>query len=409
MAQGKPNGARIFLLASIALVAAAGVANAAGTICGSSNFNDVLVYSGMAAIATGCIIVLCYMFGEFFQNARVITWAKTESVQVFASLAIALIILGLLGSFCDLKIGDVGTVFNTGTGASALSLPEIYKNYQDKPLYDSGIIYLQNLMGLTETNLMSLRYAVGAYEIRTTVTKMDCDKGCWSSFVGSNIGLYSGESVLLAVTNNLLSTATIAHLSAMFQYFTLLYINSGLFAIFLPMAIVIRSMPFMRQFGSALIAIFLSLYIMYPLMLVFDSVVASGITRAPIDLYRDQCPTSNPTCKCNPVGGSSELQAYCPGTDLLKTVGGPEGAACHRDDGSHCYYEQDMDLSFHEVLVGTFPPVPPFAEQARANALIFIIAVFLPAANFIVIAAMARGIGQLFGEDVDISRLGQMI
>jgi hypothetical protein len=58
-----------------------------------------------------------------------------------------------------------------------------------------------------------------------------------------------------------------------------------------------------------------------------------------------------------------------------------------------------------ELLVGA-----PTLEQALMfNALIFISAVFLPALNFIVIAALARDLSRFLGDEADISRLGQMI
>ena len=374
----KLSAFRVFLFALAALAGMIGLSFAASLVCNRSEFDDILSLSALAAVGTGSLIVLGYMFGEFFQNPKLLTWAKTEALQIGVSLVVVIAILGALTGFCSLAIGDTGRIFS--------ALPAIYSGFEDKPMYDAGVIYLQNLMSLTHTNMMSLRYSLGAYEIRTTYTKMDCDKGCWISFVGSNIAVHSGESLLLAVANNLLSTATISYLSSLLQYFTLQYINNGIFVAFLPIAIVMRSMPFMRQFGGALVAIFISLYIMYPVMLGFDSIIASGMAGGgTIDLYR--------------YGG-------CPGSDLLRAQGRPPAVNCHSDSD---YDEMNMDLSIPQVLTGSLPPTPPLDQQARASALIFLIAVFLPALNFIIIAAMARGVGQLLGEDVDISRLGQMV
>ncbi|MBI4399550.1 hypothetical protein HY570_02265, partial [Candidatus Micrarchaeota archaeon] len=97
--------------------------------------------------------------------------------------------------------------------------------------------------------------------------------------------------------------------------------------------IMMRSLPFLRGFGGALISISLGLFIFYPFMLVLDALLF-------LPLY------NNLTI-----------------TDPLLT---------------------------------------------RASAL-FIAAVFLPALNFVIISAFTRELSHLFGGDVDVSKLSQMI
>ena len=50
---------------------------AAGEICGEGGFDSVMSLAAVAAVGTGAVILLCYMFGEFFQNPRMLTCAKT--------------------------------------------------------------------------------------------------------------------------------------------------------------------------------------------------------------------------------------------------------------------------------------------------------------------------------------------
>ncbi|MCX6773139.1 MAG: hypothetical protein NTV88_05230 [Candidatus Micrarchaeota archaeon] len=384
MGFGIPN--RIALLLLTLLAAAPSLLNASGMVCNPATFNDTLSFSAMAAIGTIAIIAVCYMFGEFFQNARMLTWSKTEILQVFMSLIIVLVILQIMSSFCSFRIDEISSIFISSHP------PAIYANFGSETMYDAASIYLENLMAITSTNMQSLRYSLGAYEIRTTYTTYNCNMACFLSLVGSNEAPHSGESMQLALTNNLLSTATIAYLSAVFQYFTLQYIQSGVFILFLPIAIVIRSAPFMRQFGGALIAIFLSLYIMYPIMMIFNASIASGMAG---------------------TGTSPAIKIYhypgCPGENLFKQVGGSAGVDCKTTDGTYNYDEEDLSLSFGQLLTGSMPDPAPFTEQARSSALIFLVAVFLPAVDFLVIAAMARGISHMLGEEVDISRLGQMV
>ena len=370
-------GRRLIAFAALIVLVLPSIA-AAAPVCGSDKFDSVLSLCAIAALATAGVITLAYMFGEFFQNPRVITWAKTEVLQVFASLIIAAVAIELVSVFCTLQIGEVGKVFT--------ALPAVYVQHKDATMYDAAEIYLENLMAITHTNMQSIRFSLGAYEIRTTYTTMECDSACFLTMVGFNMGEYGGESLKLAVTNNLLGTATVAYLSAVFQYFTLQYIYNGLFLVFLPISIALRAAPFMRQFAGALVAIFVTLYVLYPLLLVFNASIASGMASGTVDMYRSQ------GCE--------------PGSNVYAREGTASTIHC---DTNPNYNEENMDLGFWDVLTGSMPDPAPIENQARASALIFITAVFLPALNFIVMAAMARGISHIIGEDVDISRLGQMI
>jgi len=64
-----------------------------------------------------------------------------------------------------------------------------------------------------------------------------CDADlCFFTLTGYQSSIFGGESINLALINNLLSLTTIAYLSATFQHFTLEYIYYGLFSLLLPLA-----------------------------------------------------------------------------------------------------------------------------------------------------------------------------
>lgn len=342
-----------------------------------------MVLSGIAAIATAAVIGLCYMFGEFFQNARMLTWAKTEIFQIFVSLVLVSAVLGLVGGFCSFKIQDIAGSFT--------AMPAVYKDYPQDSIYSASSLYLENLMAVSHSNMRSLRFALGAYEIRTSFREMECDAHCWVALVSTDTSPYSGESAMIAATNNLLGTATVAYFTASFQYFTLQYIYQGLFLLFLPLAIVMRSVPFMRHFGGSLISIFLSLYILYPLLLVANSAVAPGLAGgSPASIYIDRCG----------------------GTDVFRYEGSAAGGmnCVAVDPNGNLYREEDLHGSVSAFLLPSeIPAAPPVAEQARTSALIFVTTVFLSALDWVIIIAMVRGVSHLLGEEVDASKLGQMI
>ncbi|MEM2137788.1 MAG: hypothetical protein QW568_01755 [Candidatus Anstonellaceae archaeon] len=369
---------------------------AVGSVCNSDKFNNVVFLSGIAAIGMGCIIALAYMLGEFLQNPKLLTWAKTEAGQVVLSAAIVVILLWALSTMCTVRVKEVSAL------AGINELPKIYTGAAENlPLFSGALLYLENLAGAGLSNLAALRYNLAGYELRTSYSKYICDSVCLFSLSSVNEATYGGETMHLAITNNLLGVGTASYLSVLFQYFTLIYIANGLFVQFLPLAIILRSVPFMRHFGGALIAIFVALYILYPAMLVADAYVAPAFTKY----------TGTITAYDRGYG--------CRGLqDVFSTIGG--GVSCISTTAScgflglgTCTLKEDniQDMVSLWEAQDSLEDIKPggLAQSVRLNVLIFLAAIFLPAINFIVIAALARDISRFLGEEADISRLGQMV
>jgi hypothetical protein len=369
---------------------------AVGSVCNSDKFNNVVTLSGIAAIGMACIIALAYMLGEFLQNPKLLTWAKTEAGQVVLSAAIVVVLLWALSTMCTMRVKEVSAL------AGITELPKIYTGASETlPLFSGAILYLENLAGAGLSNLAALRYNLAGYELRTSYSKYTCDSICLFSLSSVNEATYGGETMHLAITNNLLGVGTASYLSVLFQYFTLIYIANGLFVQFLPISIILRSMPFMRHFGGALIAIFVALYILYPAMLVADAYVAPAFTKytGPITSYdrgygcrgmEDVFSTTSGGVNCISTTGNCGFLGY--GTCTLR-----------EDNIRDMVSLWEAEDSLEEIKPGSL------SQSVQLNVLIFLAAVFLPAINFIIIAALARDLSHFLGEDADISRLGQMV
>jgi len=341
-----------------------------------------MTLSGIAALATATLIALVYMFGEMFQNAKMISWSKAEAAQVVVSLVVVSIILYAISTFCGMNIGEAGKISS--------SLPYIYQSSQALNVYEGAQLYLENLMGVDLRNMAALRFNQGAYEIRTSFTKYECDSICWLSLSSTNVAKDAGETMQLAVTNNLLGTGTISYLTAAFQYFTLQYILSGLFLSFLPIAIVMRAVPFMRNFGGALIGIIVALYLLYPMMLIGNAVMAPYLAQGSGAVMYDRDRTG------------------CAGINVFKDSAGNQQVICTAtSNGNGMNYEWEMGGK--GVSEGDLPIPTDLPSVLKTNVLIFVTSVFLPAINFIVIAALARDLSRFLGEEADIARLGQMV
>ena len=350
-------------------------------VCSSDSFSSVTLLAGMAGIGMIALAAFVYMVGESLQNARMLSWAKSELWEVVFSLFVVSMILFTLSTFCNVTVGEVGKMSS--------SLPVIFAGNEGKNMYDASMMYLENAAGFGLRNIAQVRSNQGAYEIRTSFQRYDCKGTCYITMISSTDAAYSGESMDLAVTNNLLGTATISYLSVLFQYFTLQYIVSGLFVLLLPIAIVVRSVPFMRGFGGAIIGIIIALYIMYPMAQLSNAVVLPYLAKGMGSVTMSNRDGAVPAC-----AGSAVFAEPAPGTFSV---------ACDISQAN------EMDIGGKGITEGDLPSVTDLKEGIKTNVLMFLAGVFLPGLDFIVIAALARDISGLLGDEADIARLGQMV
>jgi len=232
-----------------------------------------------------------------------------------------------------------------------------YRFNPDASMYDSAEAYLLHLRNYTHRAMVGIRISMGVAELKAGATRWVCTGFCILGGPGYSISPHSGETALIEVGGLLLNSATISNLSVYFMHFTLRYITSGLMLAFLPFGLVLRSLSFTRPLGSTLIAIVLSLYFFYPFMLMLNSIIFPAVAGSPPD-----------------------LSPYTPEASL----GG-------------------MDRIFSP---GNGPELRTMVQWAAYS---FFGAIFLPAINFLVIVALARESGRILGEEIDISRLSQMV
>ena len=346
-------------------------------VCNDEGMNELALLSFFALLAASLFVALAYMLGKAIESPRISTWCKTEVWQVFASAIIVVGIYAALTLFCVATPAQIGPI--------ALGLEEgDYENVMQRSfgdgqdgMYDATQIYLENLASYAKGVVTAVRYNMGAYELRSGVQQYQCEVFCLLAGAGTSFAPKGGEASHISLLGNLLSISTIALLSILFQLFLLLYIKGGMFLVFLPLAIVVRSLPFMRGFGGAMIALVLALYMMYPVMLyvdglVFPNAAAQIMPALPNRIVGEQY--------ISPLLGSVQF--------------GRSGENALERNAYAEWENRELDV------------VP---DIIRLVAILFIAGVFAPALNFIVIAAVAREISRVLGEEVDISRLGQML
>jgi len=350
-----------------------------GEVCGSNSMQQNVTLSFFALAATSLVVALAYMGGKAIENPKISNWCKIEVWQVIASAIIVAGVYAAISLFCVAT--PLQIVPFTGIGNVRGELDAFGGGFENQGMYVATQAYLERLASYTKGVMTAVRYNMGVYELTSGVQKFHCDAFCLLASAGKSFAPYGGDSSYVSVLQGSLQISTIALLSVLFQLFVLLYINSGLFLVFLPIAIVVRSLPFMRGFGGALIALVVCLYILYPLMLYVDGIVIPPASKAiaPALSHRVQ-----------PGDGS-----VYPLLGAVRTsgVGGEDILV----KNAFSMWEERRD------------DIDDIPQLVSLVAFAFIAGVFAPALNFVVIAAAAREMAKVLGDEIDISRMGQML
>jgi len=339
----------------------------------------------IAATVALLLIAIVYMAGTVLENTRLKSWSKREISELFFTLVAVGVITFLIAAFSEANIGELVRI------TSKANMPFIYENnymnYTNLTAYDASALYLEHLAGAGLRNIATIRSNMDAYETRITFQKYKCNGICFIAMNGVTESVHS-ETLSLAVANSMLGSATVSYLSAVFQFFTLIYIKNGLFLFFLPIAIIIRMIPFMRHFAGALIGIIVALYLLYPTMLIANSMLVPNLAKGFV---------SN-------IDVPDRDGLSCLGVDVFTTRSGVSKINCINTD-----IAKEWDQKVSSWSPWALPEPTNELEAMKLNVLMFIAAVFLPAFNFIVIAALGRDLSRFLGDEADISRLGQMV
>jgi hypothetical protein len=353
----------------------------------STNFSAFL--SGMvvplcayAAIATSLLIGAAYMFGTATANARLTTWSKTEIIQLFISLATIFFIIIIMNTMCSVNMQEVAAMFGTP------SQPQAYTN-----VYAAAEDYLNESALYTHDALTVVRYHLEGYTILAYMNAFACEDfgtgvgwGCLFGYSGDNLQPLGGYGALSGALSIFFNALLIAMFTVLNYIFILMFVYSGFVFLFLPMGVFLRAMPYMRSFGALLIALALSFLIIYPLVLGIFYLMGS-----PGDILLSPPPGLPPVASYDEsiypqqAGGTIAGQL----TQAAFTVSA----------------DQVKDRYFEPNGANLEDPVGAIEFASDA----FIAAVFLPTVALLATIATVAYLARLYGEEIDLSRLTQLV
>ena len=215
-----------------------------------------LVISAIALV--GAVIAVTYMFSKLISgfssltDIRLQTWARAETFNLFIS---AVIIFGII-----IVLGIVSYWVTDTVGRNPF---EISYDYLDSLSTGGGIETAENLIQ-------------SSYRDQFTATK---------HFFLGGVGIWGGAGKDFradylsrsAHKDMLMNFALLGVVSLEIQKLFLQFIQNATLSILLPIAIVLRIIPFSRQAGNFLIAVSIGFLIIFPLTYVFYAGIETDI------------------------------------------------------------------------------------------------------------------------------------
>jgi hypothetical protein len=339
------------------------------SIAGFENIinNSIIPLASLASVTTAIIIGVTYMISQAISNPKLSLWAKTEAVQLFLSAITVVMLITVMNSFCSIKVNDVGALF--GKTADSISI------------YEAAQTYLVDAAYYSQRALVVVRYHLEAYNILAALNVFECifnGLGCLFGYSGDTIQPLGGYGAHMGALNIFFNSAIMSTMSALNYLFILQFVYKGFVLMFLPLGIFMRAMPYMRTFGALLIAVTISFLIVYPFILSLFYLMEDALLDKPEYQPEDFSSYYGEASKFGDASGSGQSAGA-----------GVYGA----------------DYVIDEYFPSGDRPAGAIAFAVYA----FIGAVFMPTAALLATIGSTVYITRLYGEEIDMSRLVQML
>jgi hypothetical protein len=313
-------------------------------------------------------------------------WAKSEILQVLMSIASLFLLMLLVSSFCAINMSEVASIFD---------IPMAPNSAYSGNVYSAALGYLTNTLVFSHDALRVIRYHLEAFTVLSQISLFSCDMkspsidvfgvfsipaigwGCFFSYSGTQGQALGAYSSVMGALNLFYNSTLVAYITTLNFLFILMFIYKGFVLFLLPFAIFMRSMPYMRSFGSLLIAVALSFMIIYPLMLAVFGMMADVLLREPPNVAQFMNENTFPDNTGASALGASTAAALSSGAAYFEHIYFPNG----------------------DNVAGAIA----FAAYA------FIAGVFLPTSALLAAMASVNYLARIYGEDIDLSRILQMV
>lgn len=318
--------------------------------------------AGLAVVASAALLACLFMVGMGFGINELQLMAKEEMFQLIATCVMVALFFGANGVLNTLDQGFAAGYPDMQSAATALlgdALSQTTAVYDQVVTYDHQIANEGSKGG--SCNVLQVGYSVS---------------GC---------GGYSMLPTPMSMAGNIAGFA-VGELSAMLRFIQI----SDAFSInfLLPLGILLRTFKLTRGAGGFLIALGISLYIMLPLGVIFNEMMAST--------FINDKNSADGVSAYQPLASSYTIPS-CNAMDTEPTFGGNDHITCPVSDTSsnegaasqaYCTLRQDIKGYLYVVLI-------------RAT--------LGPVIALLMMMASLRAISSLAGAEVDVSAISRFV
>ena len=338
----------------------------AGAVCAGGQLSflpEWQLISGAALLASVAIITFLYLVNKFFQNAEGTGWAKIELYEVFVTV---LIIIGVIAA------SDLACNINASWLFPGSTIPSGYN------IYDGAIFYLDSF----SSGVMHITTALyGFYSGLDLISSM--------KLTGKPLGLGAQlqptggfAATIKPGLTNAFNVLIIAFILNKAQIFLILFVALGFLKYYLPIGLFLRSFTPTRRIGGTIIAISLGFLFVYPFLIIMEGEIGLQPIKASDNLI------TNFSSEVSGVGGQEMMDWWKDSMGVL---------------GIFDFIGKLMRSGIEVLAFG----ILYLAGNAAGYA--FLIGLFFPAFNTLILVTTIRYLSKSMGEEIDVTNLTRLI
>ncbi len=369
---------------------------------------DLPKYSAVASIISFSVIGLIYMLSKILQDQRLEYWSKREVYEVFLTAIFALFIsflitnimvkgkavyiLGIAGfgpfeseeNFTDYLDYLAYPYFDSTNSLSSGGPFSTNPTGQYMSFVDASEVYLRASVAYISKFTNYLQNSIGNFYKISGLSRLSCLNLCLFGGSSFSFSPFSGFTSFISVYSMALNSASFFLLSAYIQYFLIAYFFNGFFIYFLPIGILLRTIPFFRNIGAIFISLSLGFYFLLPILYTFDILLTKSIF--------DDVPPDPPEIIPN-------TQAYW---KLAKQVA--------LGFNFYSFVEQYDKYNYRSVSAGLGKQKGlSILSITKYSFYSFFISTFLFSFNMLITGLFVRSVSRAIGEEIDIRTITRLI
>lgn len=331
--------------------------------------------SALALVVSASLLAAIYLVSRLFGNEQTEGWVKIEIFELFSTGFIVMVIIGLLNAACLLPVDSLG-----------ISPPDDLKGLN---MFDAAAEVLNQFSGTLAFTMTGLHAFYIPFDFMTTQTMTAHPLG-----MGTVIQPTAGMGAVIKPGYvNALQMMTVAFIVTRAQLLLLDFSTYAMLKFYLPLGILMRCFTPTRRIGGTLIGLVLGLVLVFPALTVLNGIFALSFTSA-----------LNPFAMNESFEFLGTILASGPGLvllDFMDVLGGSLGSVTP-------FSLFRFPIALLSSFIGLFASFYFFLFMWAAGQA-FLIGLFFPALNTLLLVTTIRYLSRAFGEEIDVTNLTRMI